>query len=269
MSNQLTQHFFWTVHVQLFNILTPLLCLYLSLIIIQNKISISRLFRLTPCLGCLLLIYGNFLLLIPVLVSSYIYKRWGKLPLLSIIWQSLLLLFLYILPVIAWSVFLELKGISFHSAELKNNREFIWLIDSFNNQQNSFFSVFAKNTLSYLTTFGGLLFPSFLLLLSFLIFQTGNKISPKNSHQPMPYRLSLLLHSFIGIGYFIFFWLLGYYADRLTATLLPLIVSLIALQINQHLISKRLKLLFCFLILGWHLYIILFDVPHFSINFYN
>lgn len=269
LSNQLMQHFFWTVHVQLFNLLTPLLCLYLSLIIMKNKISTSYLFFLTFCFGCLLLAYGNFLLLIPALLFSYIYRSRSKLSLLNIIWHSLLLLFLFFLPVMAWSAFLELQGISFHSSEIEKYRQFVWLIDSFNNKQSSFLSVFIKNTFSYLNTFGGLLFLFFLLSLSHLSFQMNRETIQKDNRSRMRYGISIILPSLIAIGCFIFFWFLGYYADRLTATISPLLVSLIALQINQRVISISLRLFFCFLIFAWHIYIIIVGVPHFSTTFYN
>src|SRR5690606_34579050 len=65
-SNQITQLFTWTVHTQLFNLLTPLYCLYVGLLIAAGNISEYRVRWICFVSGLLLLFYGNFLLVLPM-----------------------------------------------------------------------------------------------------------------------------------------------------------------------------------------------------------
>ena len=76
-SNPITKAFFWTVHQQMFNLLTPLLCIYILSRSdqLQKPLSFSQMASVFLLGGFLLLVYGNFILLLPVLVFFYISHR--------------------------------------------------------------------------------------------------------------------------------------------------------------------------------------------------
>lgn len=67
----------------------------------------------------------------------------------------------------------------------------------------------------------------------------------------------------------LFLAFLGYYADRLTIMLQPILVLSMAVYVNRSDISKLEQWLITLLILLWHIYIIIFGVPYFYNTFYQ
>ena len=59
-SNEITKTFFWTAHQQFFSMFTPLLTIWLSIIIIQKKYTLADISVFSLLCGILMLMYGNF-----------------------------------------------------------------------------------------------------------------------------------------------------------------------------------------------------------------
>ncbi len=168
LSNQLTQNFIWTPHQQLFNLLTPLLCIYLVLQIVNDKKKPSEILWIVGLTSLLPLFYGNFLLVLPIILIAFFGQAKDKLPLPKIFGWSLLYTTLFFTPLLLWMLFLSLKGISFYSDEVTAHRQFIWLIDAVKNQKTSFIHKVTINTGKLLQTTGALLFPLLFLLTTYL-----------------------------------------------------------------------------------------------------
>jgi hypothetical protein len=75
ISNHITKIFFWTPHQQMFNTLIPLLAIWLFTLILKHNYPIKRLLLISFCCGMLLLFYGSFLILLPLIMISFFYKR--------------------------------------------------------------------------------------------------------------------------------------------------------------------------------------------------
>ncbi|HRP56396.1 hypothetical protein [Agriterribacter sp.] len=258
--NHETKYFFWTPHQQLFNILTPLLSLYAGIKIIQNHIPSSKLFLYSFLSGCALLIYGNFLLLFITILASglYIFLKNNQLNYRAIIIRLTVMIFLFSIPTVSWILFLKSKGINFTSSELDVYRQFIWIADATKVSPQYLFYSGAVNTWYFLQTFGSLLLPLLLLLITVLYFLKNNI-----SFSVLTQRIAFIPFV-ICIAHVLFFWLLGYYADRLTFSLVPFILYYFILLINQQKVDKKLEAALILSSCISFLWIVFFEAPHFS-----
>jgi hypothetical protein len=269
-SNQVTKTFFWTPHQQIFNILTPLLCVYAGLQILSNKPSEKKTLLTSLGAGFLVLVYGSFLLLLPLIVFCYLYntKKYKQESNLKRLLISLLLTVVFFLPTLCWIIFLRLIGVGFYSYELTEFRQFVWLKDVFQMPGKSAWQELYLNTLAFIKTFGSVFFAGGLLLLVFLY----RKFFRPAANDPIKNTVNsgqLFLFWFVIALFLLFFWLLGYYADRLTFSLAPLLLCISAILINRDKINKAVEWLLIALFLGFHFYTVFFDAPHFSDGFYH
>jgi hypothetical protein len=264
-SNQQTKLFFWTPHQQLFNILTPLLCVYLGIIIFKKNVNYFTLLLISLGLGLLLLTCGNFLLTLPMLLFGYLYtekKRTGKLK-VNHIPKSLLISILFFLTLTCWIAYLRFAGVIFYSPEIEKYREFIWIVDALKLPIHSSFRILLSHTFHFFQTFGSLCIPVFLIGVTLLLIKKGS-LQYIKIHMNSLLLGSFYLLLFIFIETFIFLWLLGYYGDRLTFSFFPLLLCFFALLLNSEKLSFKTKCFITALMVLIHLYNI-FAIPvHFS-----
>ena len=133
--------------------------------------------------------------------------------------------------------------------------------DSLNVSVNDFFVQFWKNTWAFIQTLGSLI-PVGIL---FLVATLNNSIQKSDpdlkkikiaSNQPVIF--------FVLIEFLLFLLLLGYYSDRLTFSLLPILLCLLVIHTGKKRLTSFTQLLFIIVALGWHSYIMLWNAPHFS-----
>lgn len=104
-SNEIIKAFFWTAHLQLFSLLTPLISVYVSQYVWKATPSKNKLMLLSFAFGIGMLIYGNFL---PAFACLYLLHSWQLLKgmyannILSAIGFEALLLCVFIFPTSAW-----------------------------------------------------------------------------------------------------------------------------------------------------------------------
>ncbi|MBZ5859148.1 hypothetical protein [Flavihumibacter profundi] len=271
VDNPVTKLFFWSPHVQVFNILTPLLLLYAGMQVSKYAGNKLRLFLLCGASGILLLFYGSFLMLCPVLLFGY----WNYLRLTnqSYRWQQAFTLFImtfcFALPVILWIGYLKLHGVPFYSAEVAEYRQFIWIADSLQQSAGDFFSALYTNSILFMQSMGSLLVPAFFLVSAILYCSINigttslHTISAKLSRQAaqqMAFTFGTCL---------LFFWLLGYYADRLALSFAPLIYFLAALYLNSSNPGWQFTLFLWILALVWHVLLIFGNPTYFSPGYFN
>ena len=224
LSNQISKAFFWTSHQQLFNIFCPLFCLKIGL----NRRSLfttnHKQYSIIIFCGLLVLLYGSFWLLLPtILYSYYMYKK----SLGDVKQGRLLLAFsriiaLFLLPTMVWLTFLKANGVAFYSYEVEHYRQFVWIMDAFNASIATLMHSGLENTINFFATFKQLLLYSCFLLFSLLFIYRGSLRFEESYDQFGRGLLTFIILSFIP-----FFWLLGYYADRLTFSIAPLLVIFI------------------------------------------
>ena len=272
-SNQETKLFFWTPHQQLLNILTPLLCLHTGILIVSRRINFRKILLMALAMGLLLLTYGNMLLLLPVFLYSYLYiekKQQNRLTIASVL-RTLLITIVFFLPMILWIVWLKSAGVTFYNPELEEYREFVWITDALKDSDGSIFRIFLSHIYHYLLTFGCLIIPLLFLLIAYLIYKRNADppLSIRNRLDVlMPHTGRLLL--FVLLETLLFFWLVGYYADRLTFSLVPILFCYTTLILNFQKLHKKTIYGLILLIILYHFYNV-FAIPfHFSdILFYS
>ncbi len=263
LSHPATKVFVWSVHQQLFNILTPLLSLYIGILILKKKAGPKKLFLISFGLGLLLLFYGSFLQSLPVLVGSYLYlekknrTNLGYIPLLN----SLLFIGLFFLPAIVWILYLKSINITIYNPELAVYRQLIWIVDKL--KEHSFLYFLGGNSVGFLYTTGTLLIPVALLMI-FLLWKKITKQDELYTNKSFNVPGSAGLILFVLIETIIFFWLLGYYADRLTSSLAPLLMIIFALKMNRKKMGKPAITFFTIVLLGFFYYNIFVEPIYFS-----
>lgn len=263
-ANQVTKDFFWTAHLQMLTILTPLFCLYTGFKSISLHKPKSRIFISSFAYGCLVLMYGNFLLLLPTVLFSYLLlsRKQEGFNSSKFIAISLLTTVVFFLPTFIWILILKMIGVNFYSDEVGQYRQFIWITDVARKSAGDFLKAVYYNTTALLKTTGSLLFLT-IFLGTILIFRRNTRTE---SYREEMYKI---IFGFVIVEFIAFFWLLGYYADRLTYSFAPLILCIEAVLINQQKISRLQQNCLVSMIAFWHFYLILFDAPHFSLYFFH
>ncbi|HEY4935310.1 MAG TPA: hypothetical protein VII44_01945 [Puia sp.] len=251
-SNPVTKAFFWTVHTQMFAFLTPLLCIYIlfRVTLLQTALSFLRLAGFFLTGGVLLLVYGNFILLVPSLLYAVMYQ-WKKFDDLKN-WRTVLikvciLTLLFFIPTICWIGILKWIGIDYYNFEMKVFHHLVWIPETLHRSFGSFIYQLGLNTLAYFKTMWLLLI---LILFSMIIFISGKiRISWENDFM----RETL----FVFLYFFLFYWLLGAYFERLTLTLIPLFGCFWVVVVGQKITAKKMIYVLSSLAMGWHLYVLM------------
>lgn len=265
-ANAETKYFLWTPHQQLFNILTPLLSIYYGLKIINRTLHPLKIFFVSLLSGLGFLIYGNFLLLFATIMGCYLYTNIqdnikNKKAFLC---EGFKIVLSFVLPTIVWILILRLNNVTFFSAETESYRQFVWLLDAIKVSPQYFFYRYTQNTFLFFNTLGSIIFPSSVFLL--IIIFSWEKIKKSMIFKDEPFVIPAIIASL----YFVFFLLLGYYADRLTFSLVPFITYYSGYFLNKYKIGIPARITLIILILIQYIWIAVYDPPHFSTTeFYN
>jgi hypothetical protein len=251
VSNPLTKAFFWTVHTQMFALLTPLLCLYTLFRFSRLETAVS--FRCLAGIffsgGILLLVYGNFILLLPALLYCIIFqdKKFNELKhWLSVLTKACILSLTFFIPTISWIVILKYNGVVYYNFEMDQFHHYVWIPQTLHLSFGTFVRQFGLNSVAFFQTMRQLLI---LLIFSIIIFTYGKiKISWKNE-----FMMSTL---YVFFYFFLFYWLLGAYFERLTSTLIPLFVCSWVVVLQQKMADKKMIFVLSSLALTWHIYML-------------
>ena len=160
-SNPITKAFFWTVHQQMFSLMTPLLCMYVlfSCSKLENVPSMVGMGCLFFLAGSLMLVYGNFLMLYPVLMYCILIR--GSRPIsknknLFYLLKFIFLTCLFLMPTLLWIIFLKSRGIDYYSLELAYYHQLVWIPESMGRSFQQFWTELVSNTLLFVHTFSTL-----------------------------------------------------------------------------------------------------------------
>ena len=252
VSNPVTKAFFWTVHQQMFALLTPLLCIYILIRFNTREYPVS--FKQTALIyllgGLLLLVYGNFILLLPSLLFAFIYqeiKRGNLKNWFSLLLKTGMLTGIFFIPTLAWIEILHMNGVEYYNFEMKVYHHLVWIPETLHQSFELFFQQLIANTVEYFLTMRVIL----IWILSSLVIFFFGKI-----------RLTGIPRLFLEITYvflysFLFYWILGAYFERLTYTLIPILVCFWLVVLGSQLTGKRITFILSSLALSWHLYILM------------
>ena len=151
-----------------------------------------------------------------------------------------------------WIIILKIAGTDYYNYEMGTFRQFVWIVDSLKTSLYSFWRTLGHYTIRYLYTFREIMI--FFGISAWLSLYTWSKRKADNILlQPLPDRVLQTVLSSILLIFILFFWLLGYYADRLTLNLFPVCLCLIIYQTRflPHVKSLPRKLWLATMI--WHM----------------
>ena len=224
--NEITKTFFWTPHSQMFNLLLPV---YFFFLLQFRNTNIESKFFVINCFFILVLLFCYafyILLIIPMLIMN-----WKNIE------TRILMILLCVTPYLLYPTLLELFGGQYYSLGLEKYRLFVWLLDSIKNAPEAP-SIYG-NFYSFIKTFP--IFPIFLIIVLLLWW-----ILQKNSFSVELFKL-VKFEFYAALIYFLFLAVYGYYARRLTYTLI-IFSTLIILKVLLYSFN-RLKDIRYFLLL--------------------
>ena len=244
-SNFMTKAFFWTAHQQMMAFFIPLLSIYICMNF--KKMSSKWLSTLFFMCGVGMLAYGSFLILFSVCILYLIYTLYVQKILFT--YYAFIILsigtVLFILPTTVWVLFLKYKDVVYYNHEVVRYRQIVWMSDAISISFISFLSAVYINLCAFLKTTSKL-FP-FVILLVFTFYikkiKTGTVLQWDRN-----FKLIVLNLFCFGC----FFIILGYYAFRLTFTLMPIILCLSIANTDNLLSTKNVKIALFVIVSIWH-----------------
>ena len=244
-SNFMTKAFFWTAHQQMMAFFIPLLSIYMCMNF--KGMSTKWLYTLFFMCGIGMLAYGSFLILFSVCILYLIYTLYVQKYLFTYHAFNMLVIgsVLFILPTILWVLFLKYKGIMYYNHEVVQYRQLVWMGDAISISITAFFSALYINVGAFLKTTPKL----YLFIALFAFTYCIQKINKGIAFQWNRNTKLILLNLFC---FGCFFILLGYYADRLTFTLMPIILCLSITTIGGLLNNRKVELALLITVSLWH-----------------
>ena len=249
VANPITKAFFWTAHQQMFAFFVPLFCLTLAVQLRQRAhLGWGPLAALSLGLGLLPLVYGSFVLVWPALVIGWWQPgmrwlaSWGMLALTAL---------LFVLPTLGWIAILKLNGIFYYNHEAERFHQLVWLLEARQLPAPEFFRLVGSKLAEYAASLRGM---SGWLLLG-AAFYAATRWRNRSDTGLMPPILGRAL-AWVAVCFVLFYAFLGYYPERLTYTLLPLVLCLLAALLPYW--PRRFARPAAFaLAVSWHLYVLL------------
>jgi len=249
VSNPVTKAFFWTVHQQMLTFLVPVLLLHVAFRLRES----SRWRRSLPWLalagGLLVLVYGSFVLLLPVLL----YGAWleeHRLPATVLLVKGLALVGLFLLPTLCWIGLLGVLGVTFYSHEVEAYGQLVWLGAAWRLPLAEFLPLLGRNLDLFLQTLPTI--APFLVAAAPMLVP-GRATMPGRGSVGVLAALLLLQVGFLA--------LLGYYGERLTWGLVPSLLLLAGVALVG-LPPRATGMVVLFFALCWHLGQVLSHGPY-------
>ena len=217
----------------------------------MNDISRKNMFFLSFLLGLGMLIYGNFLICFSVIFLSYLHISFVEKKNYSVqeIAFTLLYLIIFVFPTLFWILILKLNGITYYNHELVVYKQLIWIIETLNQSMSVFLQTAETNISLFFQTINSLYaFILFLIItISIWIFKnTCSKLLTKETK-------ILLLNLFC---FALFFIILGFYDQRLTFTLMPILLCISIAYFTNLYYLKKIQFLIFIIACIWHYLII-------------
>ncbi|HVZ55730.1 MAG TPA: hypothetical protein VG870_03645 [Chitinophagaceae bacterium] len=262
LANNVTKQFFWVPHFQMFNTLMPLLAIWFFTINSDGLQSKKRIFLQGCTTGILQLFYGSFILLLPVLVLS-LYKYQLKREFIK---RIVVILTGFAIPIALWFFIIGINHILPYSDEMERFREFIWIEDVLMDTNNSFLKELFENLRTYAGTSATFIFPLAFFTITYWIARTRR--SPTQNTPIFSKEMKFIFGSTFVLTV-LFFGLMGYYADRLTYSSTVILLCCAGIFANKVKLSNGWTTVLSAFIICWHLFLIFFEMPHFSDRFYR
>jgi hypothetical protein len=192
-------------------------------------------------------VYGNFILLLPALVLCFFNheKKYSKNQGVSVLKALAIILFFFV-PTVTWIWILKLRGVVYYNTEIRDYHQLFWMWETLQQSVKIFIQIFFLNTWYFIQTMQELLILA--------IFSTVILFSEKINNSLATEMMARVF--FVFICFLLFYWLLGYYRERFTNTLIPIIVCFWIVALGQKITENKVILKLGSLALIWHLYVL-------------
>lgn len=262
--NDVTKAFVWTAHQQMFSIFSPIFIIFIMWkIISDSSFSNKIIFIISFIGGLLLLVYGNFILFLPCILFSLLLRKKleDKFRIGAFTKIASTASIIFAIPTIMWIITVTISAGYYYNHEIVGWRQVIWIFDTLQVGFQKFIEQFLIFTNSYFSTFSYEILPfivfSVVLYIISYFYRQINTNTAKINIKCTLFRKIVFLNF---IGYFIFFWLLGYYSTRLTFTIVAPLLFYIAVELDY--IIKKNQIFRKIILSGLSVSVVLWIVFH-------
>ena len=219
-ANEISKMFIWNAHVQILNLLTPCLTIYLSLRLLERRTPLSWTQALLAglAMGVGLLTYGSFVipLLCIIVIHWLVYRR---------LWHGLIVGATASLVYLAWVAFVRQKTGTFYNHEVEQYRQFVWIADCI--RAHTCRDAISRNYVGFFNATAPIMLVPALMaagcrVARALWIKDGDRV-------PMP-RTLLQASVLTWIVTFVFLAPAGFYSPRLSWLLVPPVLMLVAIE---------------------------------------
>lgn len=228
LANTVTRGFFWTPHLQMFNVFVPVLSLWLFWWMQPRlgELGWARTAGIGVALGVCALAYGAFVVTAAG-AALLLLARGGSLARRAA--RAGALLAAFALPIVAWMAFVVSRTGSFYSHEVARYRQFVWMADAAAHGPEAFAAALAHNLGQYAQVLGRVAaFPA--LVIAALVLAAhllgGSRRGGAGEHARRA-GVAVLVYLLVSVP---FFALMGFYANRLAWTVVPALLVMMAME---------------------------------------
>ena len=238
--NDSTKAFFWTAHQQIFSIFTPLLILFIMsrILLTSQMISNKKYLLVTLLSGVLLLVYGNFVLALPCILASFLYKAYleNRIKNKKIIFTAIISIVLFLIPTLLWIGLITMTAGHYYNHEIAAYRQVVWVVDKMQLGVYESARYVKHYSIKYFKTFSFEILPFVVVSLIFIchtyiqgIKKGGCRLDERNDRYALMLKILFVSSAII----FLFYWMLGFYTSRLTFTIVPVLLCYLPLKMNN------------------------------------
>jgi hypothetical protein len=239
IANDVTKVFLWTPHQQMFSIFTPLFVVYVTYLLAVREYRPLGRYAVWPVAGALggllLLVYGNFIVALPLLLLACIArlrKERVSTPITMGVATTTVLMF--VLPTIAWIWYVRTVTGSYYSHEVEKYRQVVWIVDAWREGLLALLEAAARRSVRYGRTFLSVEILPFLVAAAGLLAWRVTGGTFEITQQVRDLRKGTFsLPALAAVAFVVFFlllWIRGFYGTRLTFTLVPLVLYYIGIE---------------------------------------
>jgi hypothetical protein len=231
--NEVTKAFFWTAHVQIFNLLIPVLAISLSSWATRRFATRSWpwIVLIGLAMGAASLVYGSFLLLPLTLAVTVVWSafRVSWKDRFAWVWRLAVALASSAAVILAWRSYVIARTGSFAAHEVQGYRQFVWVVQDAEQGMGTLVTSLLSNLAAFATTLLPTVAGYGCVLVICAVGAASSRISARELVPAS--MLNATGHYFIVAVPFLF--LLGFYRTRLTWLLVPPLLLLTSVALSR------------------------------------
>jgi hypothetical protein len=228
--NGVTRWFFWTPHLQILNVLVPMISIGVCVGLRSRPPRERPRYFITTGFfsGLGSLVYGASILIVASATVAIVVAEWrSKRPILAAVVASGWIAFA--IPPLIWREYVVSRTGSFYMHETAQYHQFVWIAESARLGFPTLITDVANNLARFGKTLWPVLAPLVALLgMLFLAFPKARTIE----NDPQTRNVEMAVGAFVLVAV-PFFSLMGFYAARLSWELAPPVAVLISMQLNR------------------------------------